>query len=80
MKEESFPTSERVIFKPFEIEGRTIYPVVDVFVIEDCLNLLSVTPVAIIVEEKEESYILNLSYQEIDDDELYELLSSSNYK
>lgn len=67
---------KRTVLEPFEVEGRTIYPVVDVLNLTAGLRLLNISPVALIIEENENKYIFQLNYREIDEDELFDLFSS----
>ncbi len=76
MKNKSSTNLKRVVFDPFKTEGRVIYPIVDVLMINGYFNVLNISPVALIIEEKDDVYILLLTYDHIDDEELFELFSS----
>ena len=82
MKKELFNSFEVkiTILKPFEVEKRVIYPIVNVLSLDAGFSMLDVSPAALIIEEDEDIYILHLSYEIIDDDELFELLSSFKQK
>ena len=71
---------KKKILEPFEVGKRAIYPIVEVSSFSTGLNMLNVSPIALIVEEDENRYILELTYEKIDEDELFELLSSFKRK
>ncbi len=81
MKEQysDFEVKKKVL-KPFEIEGRLIYPIIKVLSSHTVFNVLNISPVALIVEENGDKYVLQLSYDEIDEDELFEILDAFKYK
>lgn len=69
--------NEKRILNPIDIENRIIYPVVDIVSTIDYNNqysLVDISPVALIVHEKENKYIINLRCNELDENELFKLL------
>ncbi len=71
---------KRTILKPFEVEKRVIYPVLEISTFFQGFNLINISPVALIVEEDEDKYILQLTFEEIDENELFELFYSFKNK
>jgi len=67
---------KRTVLEPFVIEKRVIYPIVDVLSYHTGLNIISVSPVALITEEDGDKYVIQLSHKEIDENELFKVLSS----
>lgn len=81
MKEQysDFEVKKKVL-KPLEVEGRIIYPIIEVLSSQTIFDALNVSPVALIVEENGDKYVLQLSYGEIDEDELFEIFEAFKYK
>ncbi|WP_414468512.1 hypothetical protein [Methanobacterium sp. ACI-7] len=73
--------NERRILNPIDIENRIVYPVVDIVSTIDYNNqygLVDISPVALIVHENENRYIINLSCNELDENELFKLMDLEN--
>jgi hypothetical protein len=68
---------EKKVLKPFQIEERIFFPVIEIITIEDenHFNSINISPIAFIVEENDHKYIISINRDEIDEDELFELLS-----
>jgi hypothetical protein len=68
---------EKKVLKPFQIEERIFFPVIEIITIEDenHFNSINISPIAFIVEENAHKYIISINRDEIDEDELFELLS-----
>lgn len=68
---------ERKALNPFKIENRDIYPIVDILTISDNItcNIVDVMPLALVVEEDEKKYVINLSCFEINEHELFKLVN-----
>lgn len=61
--------------KAFEIGEKTIYPIVDVSTVESDNGFFeSITPTALVIIEPVKKYILPLSEEEIDADEIIQLV------
>ena len=69
---------EKKVLKPFQIEERIFYPVIEIITIEarNHFNSINISPIAFIVEENGDKYIIPISRDEIDEDELFELVLS----
>lgn len=77
MEKKSPPDFEvkRTILDPFEVEKKVIYPVADIYILIADLTILNVSPVALIVEEDGNRYVIQLTYKESDDDEFLNFLN-----
>ena len=68
---------KKKIGKKFEIGERTFYPVVEISTVDmDSYFSESIFPVALVVFEPSKSYILPLTEEEVDADEIIELVFS----
>ena len=73
---------EKKVLKPFQIEERIFFPVIEIITIEDenHFNSINISPIAFIVEENAHKYIISINRDEIDEDELFKLvLLMNNY-
>jgi hypothetical protein len=68
---------KKKVLKPFQIGKRIFYPVIEIITIEDKnhFNSINISPIAFIVEENSNKYIISINRDEIDEYELFELLS-----
>lgn len=67
---------EKKVLKPFQIGKRIFFPVIEIITIEDQnhFNSINISPIAFIVEENGDKYIISINRDEIDEYELFELL------
>jgi hypothetical protein len=67
---------ERKVLKPFKIENKLFYPVVEIITLgdENSFNSLNIAPIAFLVEENGEKYVIQITEYEIDDNEIFELV------
>jgi hypothetical protein len=68
---------EKKVLKPFQIRERIFFPVIEIITIEGetHFNSINISPIAFIIEENGDKYIIPIARDEIDEDELFELLS-----
>lgn len=70
---------EKKVGKIFDLDGRKFYPIVEISTIEsDNYFSESITPVAFVVSEPMKKYILPLSEDELDMDEIIRLVFPEN--
>jgi hypothetical protein len=67
---------EKKVLKPFQIGERIFFPVIEIITIEseNHFNSINISPIAVIIEENGNKYIIPIARDEIDKDELFELL------
>ncbi|MGF7118810.1 hypothetical protein [Methanobacterium oryzae] len=70
--------SERKALSPFEIEKKVFYPIIDISIIynENIFYNAVIVPIAFVVEENREKYIIYLTNEEIDDNILFSIIST----
>ncbi|HML04718.1 MAG TPA: hypothetical protein VK426_02990 [Methanobacterium sp.] len=66
---------EKKVLKPFKIEDKLFFPIVEIMVMgnEKSFNSLTISPVAFVVEENSDNYVIPVNEDEIDEEEILEL-------
>ncbi len=66
---------ERKVLKPFIIEDKLFFPVVEIIMNGDekYFNSLNITPIAFVVEENNDNYVILVNDVEIEEEEILEL-------
>jgi hypothetical protein len=66
---------EKRVLKPFKIGNRSFFTVVEVTIIgnEISFSSLTISPVAFLIEENQNKYVIPLIEDEIDEDEILKL-------
>ena len=72
------PKTETIVGKPLHTDDRIIYPIVEISTLKDESNFYGawISPLAIVVVEAEEKYVLSLTDKDLDSDELLQMVSS----
>jgi hypothetical protein len=67
---------EKKVLKPFKVENKLFYPVVEIITLgdENSFNSLNIAPIAFLVEKNDEKYVIQITEYEIDDNEIFELV------
>ena len=72
------PETNKIIGKPLKIENRILYPVIEISILKgkegNIIGIWSI-PIAILIEEGSDKFILPLKDENIDLDEIIEMLS-----
>lgn len=70
--------SERKALNSFKIEKKVFYPVVDISIIysENIIYNAAIVPIAFVVEENRERYIIYLTNEKIEDNSLFSIVST----
>lgn len=72
------PERDTKIGKPIEITGRTIYPIMESFFIKNenqGFIAIEIFPIALVVEEPDNEYIISLTEDEISPKNIIEMIS-----
>ena len=66
---------EKKVLKPFKVEDKLFFPIVEIIVMgnETCFNSLTISPIAFVVEENSDNYVISLNEDEINKEEILEL-------
>lgn len=70
------PEIERIAGKPLEIYGKILYPIIQISILRDNkMNIIgsSIVPIAIVVEENDEKYVIPILDENIDFDKILKL-------
>jgi uncharacterized spore protein YtfJ len=72
------PETETIVGKPLHIGDRILYPIVQISKLKDDSNFYGawISPLAIVVVEAEDKYVLFLTDEDLDSDELLQMVSS----
>lgn len=70
--------SEIKILSPFKVEKKVFYPIIDISIIyvENIFYNAVIVPIAFVVEENKEKYIIHLTNGEINDNALFSIVST----
>lgn len=70
---------EKKVLKPFKVENRLFFPVVEIISTgnETSFNSLTIFPVAFIVKENGSEYVIPVTEAEIDENEIFKLFQST---
>ncbi len=74
------PKWDRVVGKPVEAAGKTIYPIIEIVTIGNRVQNfkgIEIFPIALVIEESGEKYAISLTGEEINSEELIEMVSKS---
>jgi len=66
---------EKKVLKPFKIENKSFFPIVEIIISgnEKYFNSLAISPVAFVVEENGNYYVIKVNRDETDEEEILEL-------
>lgn len=69
---------ERKILNPIKIEKKVFYPIVDIsiFYSKNIVYNALISPIAFVVEENGEKYVIHLTEEHIDNNSLYSAVSA----
>ena len=73
------PEIDKKVGKPIEITGRTIYPIIQTLVTrneDQGFAAIEIFPIALVVEEPDNKYVISLTDEEINQEEIIEMISS----
>lgn len=70
--------SEIKVLSPFKVEEKVFYLIIDISIIyiENIIYNAVIVPIAFVVEENREKYIIHLTNGEIDDNDLFSIVSA----
>lgn len=77
------PYMDRVLGKPVKSGNKTIYPVIEIVAIGNKMQNfkgVEIFPIALVVEEPPEKYVISLTGEEIDSDEFIGMIPGENEK
>lgn len=65
---------EKRVLKPFKIENKLFFPVVEIMIQEDekYFNSLTISPIAFVIEENGDNYVILLNEDKINEEEILE--------
>lgn len=67
------PEINKKVLKPIELENRTIYPIIEIITINneyDGFILVEIFPVALVIKETDDKYVISLTKDEINQKEI----------
>ena len=66
---------EKKVLKPFKVENKLFFPIVEIMIMGDetSFNSLTISPIAFVVEENSDNYIIPVDEDEINEEEILEL-------
>jgi|GEM_PF-6416463 len=72
---------QKKVLKPLKIENRLFFPVVEIISTgnETSLNSLTIFPVAFLVKENDDKYVIQVTEAEIDENEIFKLFSPAEF-
>ncbi|MGZ7047795.1 MAG: hypothetical protein ACXVHT_08710 [Methanobacterium sp.] len=71
------PEIDTKVGKPIELKGRTIYPVIQTYVTQaQDFAMIEMFPIALVVLEQDNEYVIPLMEDEIDPEKLIKMVSS----
>ena len=71
------PETSMIVGKPLEAGGRVLYPVIRISILksnDDNVNSAWTIPIAVVIEEDSEMFLIRLTDESIDFNEIMELL------
>ncbi len=71
---------ERKVLNPFEVEKRVFYPIIDISIVysKNIIYSAVIAPIAFVVEENGEKYIIPLTDENSYDDSLFSMISTKD--
>ena len=71
------PEIETKVWKPFKINDRTIYPIIQTYmIIGENFAGIEIFPIALVIQESQNKYAISLIDEEIDTEELLKMVPS----
>lgn len=74
---------DTIVGKPIKVNNRTIYPIIEIFVIGDKMQSfkgVEIFPIALVIEEPSEKYVISLTKEEINSEEFIRMVSAEESK